>query len=87
MASDVPAVPAGQSSSVAGSPSTVNEVAAIGLKSGDWATALPGLAAVAILLIVVLLRRRGILVEQLTRRSTIDSLSQIVDPVARAGDA
>lgn len=78
--------PSGQSSTATGSPSMTADAAAIGLKSGDWATALPGLAAVGILLIVVFLRRRGILVEQLTRRSWIDSLSRIVEPVAQPAE-
>ncbi len=60
---------------------------AIGLKNGDWATALPGLAAVGILLLLVFLRRRGVLVEHLTRRSGIDALSDIVEPVPAPGTA
>ncbi len=60
---------------------------AIGLKSGDWATVLPGLAAVGILLLLVFLRRRGVLVEHLTRRSGIDALSDILEPVPATGAA
>ena len=86
-----PAVPSGTSAAAA-TPTTLArptdpDALAIGLKSGDWATALPGLAAVSILLLLVFLRRRGMLVEHLTRRSGIDALSDIVESVPPTGAA
>jgi hypothetical protein len=62
------------------------EALALGLKAGDWGTAVPGLAAVLILLVLVLLRRRGALPEHLRRRSGMASLQDIIEPLAQPGD-
>lgn len=62
------------------------EALALGLKAGDWGTVAPGLAAVLILLVLVLLRRRGALPEHLRRRSGVASLQDLIEPLAQPGD-